>query len=195
MKALTVRQPWAHLIAHNAKWIETRTRPAPAIAEPFLIHAGVVKPDLPNKVKTTGGLAVNARRIGDYTVWRGTKSFGYRHFIRQTTEMPDMLDMGVFVAKVRIHDCLPIVSQPVSGRAIRVDGRKLTLEVNGQAVTNLSDEFPYGDYTPGRWAWLLTDVERLNPEIRLHARGQLGFWNVKASDAAQIAAYMPHVNW
>ena len=42
MRALTIRQPWASLIAHGVKHIETRTRPAPKamIGQHFAIHAG-----------------------------------------------------------------------------------------------------------------------------------------------------------
>lgn len=34
------------------------------------------------------------------------------------------------------------------------------------------DEF--GDYTPGRWVWWLTDIERVEPPIPI--RGMQGFW-------------------
>ncbi len=43
-----------------------------------------------------------------------------------------------------------------------------------------SDELPpepeasFGDYTPGRYAWLLTDVKRITP---VAVKGQLGLWN------------------
>ena len=36
---------------------------------------------------------------------------------------------------------------------------------------------PYGNFGPGRWAWLLEDVERLDPAVP--ARGRQGFWNWK----------------
>lgn len=36
-----------------------------------------------------------------------------------------------------------------------------------------ADEF--GDYAPGRWAWLLTDIERFEPAIP--ARGAQGLWD------------------
>src|SRR3954466_13347819 len=35
-------------------------------------------------------------------------------------------------------------------------------------------EASFGDYTPGRWAWLLDDVELLEEPVP--ARGKLGLW-------------------
>lgn len=40
MKALTVKQPWAHMIAHCGKDIENRTWKPPADLGTFAIHAG-----------------------------------------------------------------------------------------------------------------------------------------------------------
>jgi len=37
-------------------------------------------------------------------------------------------------------------------------------------------EFYYGDYTPGRWAWYLSDVKPL--AVPVPARGSLGLWEV-----------------
>lgn len=42
MKALTISQPWAELIASGEKWVENRTWKAPesAFGKPLAIHAG-----------------------------------------------------------------------------------------------------------------------------------------------------------
>jgi len=37
-----------------------------------------------------------------------------------------------------------------------------------------SNEYAFGDYTPGRYAWLLSDVQALPTPIP--AKGQLGLW-------------------
>lgn len=42
---LTVRQPWAHLIAHGAKRIENRSRPT-SYRGPLVVHAGLRPDDL-----------------------------------------------------------------------------------------------------------------------------------------------------
>jgi hypothetical protein len=36
------------------------------------------------------------------------------------------------------------------------------------------NERAFGDYSPGRWAWLLADIERIEPEP---ATGALGLWD------------------
>jgi len=47
MKALTVRQPWAGLIARGTKDVENRTwEPTIAIGERFAIHAGRMDPNV-----------------------------------------------------------------------------------------------------------------------------------------------------
>jgi hypothetical protein len=41
----------------------------------------------------------------------------------------------------------------------------------------IDDQRPFGDFTPGRFAWLLDNIQRLDPPIP--ARGRQGFWEWK----------------
>lgn len=36
----------------------------------------------------------------------------------------------------------------------------------------------YGDYTSGRWAWLLKNVEAFPDDMIIHCKGALGLWTV-----------------
>ena len=47
-----------------------------------------------------------------------------------------------------------------------------------------ADEF--GDYSPGRWAWWLTDIQTVDPPVT--ARGMQGFWECDVTDQCSDAA-------
>jgi hypothetical protein len=43
---------------------------------------------------------------------------------------------------------------------------------------------PFGDYSPGRWAWLLTDVQRLPEPVPAKGKQGWWFWEPPAREAA-----------
>jgi hypothetical protein len=130
VKALTLWQPWASLIALGEKQIETR----------------------PWSTRYRGPLAIHAAK-------RWTKDqqtlTGYGPFSRALRRHALVhLPLGVVVATCTLVDCLPITPT---------------------FVRTLSDrERTFGDFSLGRWAWILDDVEYLQPP--LPARGQQGLW-------------------
>lgn len=68
-----------------------------------------------------------------------------------------LLPLGAIIATCRLTACLPTT----------------------EARTRLSRGYPpyeedFGDFSPGRWAWLLEDVEALPTPIP--AKGALGLW-------------------
>lgn len=173
MKVLTLHQPWASLIALGVKTIETRSWRAPEslIGQRFAIHAAA-------KLAKVGP-------VGEYTV-QGHGSIGGRYLARYPYGSPVErwpLPLGCIVATAVLDDCVPMVGLPAyvsvpqeSSReadapylalppvyvAVGVDalwlvenGRRYTL----QKPSPLTDQLPYGDFQPGRWAWLLRDVE------------------------------------
>lgn len=60
---------------------------------------------------------------------------------------------SAIVAIVRVIDCVPAVEAALDISAI---------------------ERMYGDYSPGRWAWVTEFVERIEPPVP--AKGALGLW-------------------
>lgn len=46
------------------------------------------------------------------------------------------------------------------------------------------NELSYGDYTPGRWAWFLTDIRRLSQPVP--CKGALSLWTVPEDIAACV---------
>ena len=50
------------------------------------------------------------------------------------------------------------------------------VEITNQFIDGLTEqEKAFGDYTPGRYAWILEDVKKLDPPVP--AKGKQGLWN------------------
>ena len=139
MKAITILQPWASLIACSAKKIETRGW-ATKYRGPIAIHAGKKDPcKKPWEGMGEFENAVDSVLNKNNLEWR-------------------LLPLGSVIAVADLVDCVEI-------------GHEAEL-VNGIIVTG--NELAFGDYTLGRYAWLLENVRPITP---LPARGQQGLWN------------------
>jgi len=174
MKALTIRQPWATLIALGVKTIETRSWRAPKalIGQRVAIHAGKALPPF--------GLQLGPWTIVD-TPGRWVASDCDRGLVRD-------LPLGAVVAVATLADCVPMVGPeevgpdgwPDDGPVFEVDGENLHLWPFNAASCDASDygdQLPYGDFRPGRWAWMLTDIDQLLDPIP--ATGKQGVWEWK----------------
>lgn len=131
MKAITLTQPWATLVAIGAKRIETRSW----------------------RTDYRGPLAIHAAKGLPKWVWNWYTQNSWARAALGIESYSDLLAMprGAIVAITRLT-----VVQPVS--AIVVDDR----------------ERAFGDYSAGRFAWLLTNIECLPKPIE--AKGALGLW-------------------
>ena len=69
------------------------------------------------------------------------------------------IPLGCVIATARLVDCLP--TGCIGDPHPRVPARD-------------SSEYAFGDYSPGRWMWCLSEVRRLDKPIP--ARGTLGLW-------------------
>jgi len=134
VKAISLWQPWASLIAEGLKQTETRSwAPPPAlIGERIAIHA--------------------AKRWNQEIRDAVQELWPYHH----PTEKA--LPLGYLVATCRLGD------------ALSSDDPRL--EKIPEAVASR----PYGDYGPGRFVWLLADIEEITPPIE--RRGRQGFFGV-----------------
>lgn len=179
MRALTIRQPWATLIALGVKTIETRSWRAPAslIGQHFAIHAGMHRP-----VDDVG----DYQAIGcGFSGWwlRHRPSWDERRAGAGTDADPASLlavlspeqyrdwwtaplPLGAIVATARIVDCVPITDRrymPDHGPQVTINPATGTLRRIGSPLSGIfddvTDQLPYGDFTPGRWAWLLDDAK------------------------------------
>jgi len=138
MKAITLTQPWATLIAIGAKQIETRSWRT-FYRGPLAIHAAKSFPEWAReKFEFDPGL--------DQRTCDALEAHGIHGF----RDLPG----GVIVATCTLVKILRIYPDNVPP----------------------APEFYFGDYTPGRWAWYLSDVKPLAEPVP--ARGSLGLWEV-----------------
>lgn len=149
MKAITLTQPWATLVALGAKKIETRSW-ATDYRGPIAIHAA-------KNLAPIGGAA-------------GLVQFWWREPFRQaletagyTAELDHELPRGTVVA---VADLVGVVPSEDAVRAGLTD-----------------DERAFGDFTAGRYAWVLEHVVALPRPIA--CRGAQGLW----SPPAYVIAY------
>ena len=160
MRALTLHQPWASLIAEGYKSAVTRNRPAPQslVGGRIAIHA--------------------AKRRPRPSEWNG-----------QVAEIAGRLELplGAIVATARLKRCARVLSAGFASLDVRADpGKVWVLDRFGMEGTDAcrmkSD--PYGDYTEGRWIWELSGVWLVNPPIE--ARGRRGIWELPQDIALQL---------
>lgn len=159
MKAITVQQPWANLVTDGTKYIVTRGRRT-NYRGTLAVHAA--KTDLHLRAHDGCPAACHGRALA--TASRNA------HWHR--------LPLGVIVATGTLVDCAPIggptdfstglVEAPpaFADRAVVVHhpalgpfDESLVLDDPGKGPCDISDQLPYGDFSPGRWALLLDDVQ------------------------------------
>lgn len=158
MKVLTLTQPWATLVAIGAKKIETRSW-STKYRGPLLIHAAAgLKP-----VGGTEGLMELCRKSPFREILIDAGYLG-------TPELP----RGAIIAVCKVCAC-------VSTDAVEDDYFGGPRVLNGvMRLWKLTDqERAFGDYSPGRYAWLLADVRALPDPIP--TRGAIGLWDYEGS--------------
>lgn len=160
LRAITIRQPWASLIAGGVKTIETRPR-STSYRGPVLIHAGAevdhaAAANLDNALHDIGMC---------FTDWQGT---GRHHAQGLASGV-----RGAVIAVANLVDSLPIIDRWGSGED---DGGFVLTHEDDDRLTcvayagDYTSELPFGDFTPGRHGLLLADVVRLPSPVP--ARGQ-----------------------
>lgn len=147
MKALTLNDPWAQFVARGYKTIETRSW-STSYRGPLAIHSS----------KRFGQLFRAVRdklwpEIGEWTEW----------------------PRGAIVASCTLVDVVPILGDRFDG-TYPEDGRYVILDQppsashpyvhaywkrsdDGLRRSQYFDEASYGDFAPGRFAWLLEDIK------------------------------------
>lgn len=142
-KALTLHQPWAQLVAVGAKTIETRSWPAPKsmIGARLLIHAGKVLEPWTDEKQALAQYLFEPDQPG---VWK--------------VPMVPPLPRGAVVASCTLADCVPTEDWP------KWHAHALRERFGGDAWSDAESnaalvESEFGDFSPGRWAWILEDVK------------------------------------
>lgn len=187
MKAIVVRQPWATLIALGVKTIETRPAPPNGPMRPDGVRGlpGLAV-ERGERVAVVAGASISglgrSRRRGG----RGTRTalgpaWEVEHDISglllrgESLAWPYRLPLGAVVCTVGVADALPIIDGGAVMRPKDTDrwlaqswgrvGQPLAVVTRGPTVVDHrpTDQLPLGDFTPGRWGWMLTDPRPCDP--------------------------------
>mgnify|MGYP000164355402 CR=1 FL=1 len=155
MKAISLWQPHAQLIAIEAKPFETRSWQTPYRGK-IAIHAGKNQEEI-------AGMQQRIKSFKERELWTEQKDTFLSEMARSVNEWGKAHGLDGFKWKdfsfgavVAIADLTAIYPT-----------RDLHLELPASL---------FGDFTPGRYAWKLTNVEMLKTPYLL--RGQQGLWNL-----------------
>ena len=149
MKALTLWQPWASLVANGAKPFEFRGWRAPSaiIGQRIAIHAGARKP-------TKDDL-----QYLQYHLWSGKDGEAASIGLHRHKAIPILAMALRRELPFSCIVCTAVLGEPING---------LTAVESIGATLNDSDRD--GTFN---WGWPLTDIE---PVPNIPARGRQGFW-------------------
>ncbi len=128
MRILTVREPFATLICHKIKTIETRSWRTNYRGEIY-IHAGIKKPNYEHK------------------------GSAFKQIVSQYTYNP-----GSVLCKCNLADCIEMTDEYIE---------KIRKEDNMNYLL--------GEYSVGRFAWILDNIEPIKP---FAVKGKLGIWHL-----------------
>jgi hypothetical protein len=168
MRAISLHQPWASLIAIRAKRIESRSWSTP-YRGPLAIHAAKTQTSLRDGYHNCEPFRTELRRGGFPMVSNGVSDFP---------------DDGAFPLGCIVAVCQLVTILPTAGLDWRADG----IKVPTVTILTSPHERDFGDYEPGRFAWVLADVHRLPEPIPY--RGQQGLWELEPEVVAQIEAQL-----
>lgn len=138
MKALTLHEPWASLIADWHKTSETRSWAPPhwLITERIAIHAG---------------------KNREHLDW-------FPEFYDDGEDLP----LGSIVCTAILSHAFQVYTITTS-----TDGRDIARSRTGDRHVIIDD---YGDYSLGRWIWVLNDIKKVKHHRPI--RGKQGLWDV-----------------
>ena len=158
VKAITLWQPWASLVAVGVKKLETRswyTKHRGSIA----IHAAAKSP----KLDTLMDESATLKLINIVYEW-----------CRCT---PDALPHGAVIAVANLTECYKVNRHlPGFGSELDIDLRDHN---SGITVSSNSIEYLCGDFLIGRYAWEFKNVVRIAP---IPAKGKQGLWTWEWED-------------
>ncbi len=107
----------------------------------------------PRRTNIRGRVAVHAGKTGMMQAMKGLTGLEMWE-LRAAVKFERNLPLGVVVGTVEIVDCLPVV----------------------EVIATLTErERALGDYSPGRWAWVLKNPVMFDTPIP--AKGKQGWWN------------------
>jgi len=164
LRALTLKQPWAHMVAHCGKPVENRSWKAPDWLGEFAIHAGA-----------RSGWDSNAELSGvALRAWRDwAAGLPPMNVPGPLSRNSIFIDYGAIVAVVTLKGCHLIADDCYR------PGRR------GHAI----GVWPCSEWAvPGQWHWQLSDVRPLAEPVP--CKGALGLWKVPGDVESAVRAQL-----
>lgn len=169
MKALSLWQPWATLIAIGEKRVETRgweTRYRGRLA----IHAAKKWNRELEELCEIGPISDALRRDPELARRLGPPE-------EDRLGLTRFLPLGCIVATCRIVACLPTPRQtPDWGSTFTLADPRRLPTADPMALSITPTERAFGNYSPGRWAWVLEGIKALPKPIP--CRGAQGLFEI-----------------
>lgn len=168
MRAIWLRQPWATLVAIGVKEWETRGAPPNGPMRPDGVRGMpglAIEPGERIVIVASKAAPTTGKDVGDW-YWEDTAAdpeciIHWGPWWRKY-EAP----LGVVVCTVVVAEALPIVDdaddladEPSLIEVTPSASKLLRFQDGEDEGADISVQLPYGDWTPGRWAWRLTDME------------------------------------
>lgn len=202
-RALTLHQPWAQLVALGVKTIETRSW-STSYRGPLAIHAGknteydgwkVGDYRFEQWFENVRHRAQECDCEGGEIAPSCMRGATRRPALTQGLDLVSFASLGAVVATCTLVDVVPMVPGDMrfdSGGGLIPEPDLPHLAVTRQELTlwqeepfvwgspnefgevDLADQRPYGDFSPGGFAWALADVRALPEPIP--AKGRQGLW-------------------
>jgi hypothetical protein len=168
MKAITIWQPWASLLAIGAKKYETRSWPT-KYRGTIAIHAAKKDPckiPLIGLEKFDAAAGTELERAGLGSTWF-------------------LLPRGKIIATAELVDVWHIVHNPGvdvdTARHIPIGAESLTNDRHAPDFVDYfvptEQEILFGDWTPGRYAWEIANVKMLPSPVPAAGHQSLWEWN------------------
>lgn len=164
MKVISILQPWASLIVHGHKKIETRSWNTKYRGE-ILIHA-----------------SMGENKAG-YDLWHSkcwdTVADG-KHF----AELP----FGAIIGKANLVSTIHTAQYFLEGDSIEETLTHKAKTIKKQIWEITEQELAFGDYSPNRFGWLLSDPVVFAEPIP--AKGKLGLWEYDVPFRKEDTAFL-----
>lgn len=142
MKALTVWQPWAQLLAKGYKHIETRSW----------------------KTNYRGEILIHAAQKSFHECWFRYVDDDVKTLISRYMELPETFNCEKYFPR----GC-------IVGKANLVECRRMDDIWIHKLKNYLPEEYAFGDYKAGRYAWILENQASF--ETPIVTSGRQGLWN------------------
>ena len=166
MKVISILQPWASLVVMGLKKIETRSWNT-NYRGPLLIHASQGK---------------KKEAMSLFNEWK--KSFLYNSEFRGIAF--NDLPFGAIIGKVNVAETFATNNIYVIQNGICNHDTFIELD-NGSDYALSAQELAFGDYSNGRYGWLLSDPVKF--DVPHPAKGSLNLWHHPGVFQCKVCAH------